>query len=345
LATADVSAPRPDPVFRGLITLGAVFVLFLGTHIPLPGLSADFLHRAAPGPALGRLSIFALGVTPIIFARTIVELCRLICPPLRRLAARQGGAARLGRLSRILALATAAFQAYGVARFVEGVPNFVDEPGWMFRIGIVATAIGATALLIWLADFATRHGTGDGLLILFAAPIAARTPQIVALWVELARTGAIPAEPPLAGALLTGAGVVLLAVSSLAQGRTLRPAPGSNLANANFDVWPALLAVSGFSMADTLSKMIMSPETATSLILRLAVAAGLIALFTALRSRGGEAQGQSANSWSVGVATTIVCVGAILFAYVYQISSEGSGFAIVFVVAAILSCFSRRVRL
>src|SRR5579872_2895911 len=88
-ATVTVHDSRTDTVVRGLVTIGALIVLFVGTHIPLPGLSPDRLrrilqHSAAPA----RVSVFALGVTPIIFARVILELCRLTMPPLAAWAAK-----------------------------------------------------------------------------------------------------------------------------------------------------------------------------------------------------------------------------------------------------------------
>jgi preprotein translocase subunit SecY len=113
MATSLVYEQRPDPVVRGLVTVGALIVLFLGTRIPLPGLNPDLLQRIAGGAGLGRLSIFALGVAPIIAALAIVELLRSSIPPLGRWAATPDRAARLDALARALALALAAIQAHG----------------------------------------------------------------------------------------------------------------------------------------------------------------------------------------------------------------------------------------
>ena len=188
MATSLVYDQRPDPVVRGLVTVGALIVLFLGARIPLPGLSPEILQRISGGATLGRLSIFAFGVAPVIAALAIAELLRLLVPPFGRWAATPDRAARLDALARALALALAAIQAHGVAELIERIAGVPEEPGWMFQVGIAATAIGATALLMWLGDLVTRYGFGDGLLILLAAPIIAQAPSFLPIWMELSRT-------------------------------------------------------------------------------------------------------------------------------------------------------------
>ena len=70
------------------------------------------------------------------------------------------------------ALALAALQAYGVALALEaagtGSGPLVLDPGASFRTAYVATAVAATAFLIWLADQITRHGIGSGVWLVCA---------------------------------------------------------------------------------------------------------------------------------------------------------------------------------
>jgi hypothetical protein len=80
-------------------------------------------------------------------------------------------------------------------------------------------------------------------------------------------------------------------------------------------------------------------------ILRMIVFAALIGLFAALRARALDAQDRPPNLLRATLVVIVVCVGAMLFSFAYQISSEDGGFAIVLIVAAALSCFSRSVRL
>jgi preprotein translocase subunit SecY len=346
MTTSLTYEPRIDPVSRALVTIGALIVLFIGTHIPLPGLSAELLRRIPPGPPLGRLSIFALGVTPVIFARVILEFLRLTIPRLGRWIATPNQTAEWIRFGRGLALALAGVQAYGVALALENMTGFVDEAGWAFRLGIVVTAVGATALLIALADFVTRNGVGDGLLILLATPVIARATPTFTLWVELGRTGAIPAELPFAAAALTLVALALLVAASLAQPRAPGPEGQARLANANLDVWPPLLATSilGLLVAAAALALGRAPLPTSALMIAYTLAlAGLIALFAMLRAQAAGAR--APNLWPTTIAEMAVCVGAALFAYSFGISSETAGFWIVCAAAAALSCFSRSVRL
>jgi hypothetical protein len=348
MATSLVYEQRPDPVVRGLVTVGALIVLFLGTRIPLPGLNPDLLQRIAGGAGLGRLSIFALGVAPIIAALAIVELLRLSIPPLGRWAATPDRAARLDALARALALALAAIQAHGVAELIERIAGFPEAPGWTFRAGIAATAIGATALLMWLGDLVTRYGFGDGLLILLAAPIVAQAPSFLSIWMELSRTGAVPVSLPVAAIILMAIAIVLLVSASLARGWSLRRLTGSTLAGARFDVWPPILAATVLGPLVALANRLWGEEPlpqAQLAALHMGVLAALIAFFAILRARVAGAARRPPNLWFVTFAEIVVCVGAMAFTYVYQISSASSGFSIVFVVAAALSCVSRSVRL
>jgi preprotein translocase subunit SecY len=333
---------RIDPVVRGLVTIGALILLFVGLHIPLPGLSPEMLqqvlsHQLSPA----RVSIFALGVTPILFARVILELCRLVIPSLARWAANPEHDGQWTKFGQGLALALAGVQAYGVALAFERVANAGDEMGWDFSVGIIATAVGATALLIALADFVTRRGLGDGLLILLAAPMIARAPHDLMFFFELGRMGAISAAMLPETIVLVVIAVALLAVASLVRD----PARGV-LAGANLDVWPPLLASSVLGPLGAAAILLLGasnlPPASLVLIIHVLALAGLIALFATLRERAGASQ---PNRGPVTVVEIAVCVGAVIFAYIFGMTGATAGLAIIVIVAAILSCFSRSVRL
>ena len=62
----------PELMTRLAVTLGALAIYRLGTHLPLAGIDqaalANLFRRSGSGLAVERVSIFALGVTPIISA-------------------------------------------------------------------------------------------------------------------------------------------------------------------------------------------------------------------------------------------------------------------------------------
>jgi hypothetical protein len=334
--------PRIDPVVRGLVTIGALILLFMGIHIPLPGLSPDLLQRISVHHlSAARISIFMLGVTPILTALVVLEVFRLAIPPLARWAAQADHAAEWTRAGRALALVLAGVQAYGVALAFEQIASAGDEIGLGFRLGVISTAVGATALLIALADLITRRGFGDGLLILLAAPIVARTPHDLAFLIELSRVGAISAAAIFQPLVLIVLAVVLLVAASLVR------EPGSGvLAGAHLDIWPPLLAGSVIGPLGAAALVVLGPSNLPPgpviLVVHVLALVFMIALFASLRERASAPQ---PNRGPVTAAETVVCVGAVIFAYIFGMSSATAGFGLIAVVATVLSCFSLSVRL
>jgi preprotein translocase subunit SecY len=333
---------RNEPVVRGLVTVGALIVLLVGMQIPLPGLSPDLLLRIASHHlSAARVSVVALGVTPILLARVILELFRLAIPPLTAWTTKPDHAMQWTRAGRGLALVLAGIQAYGVALAFEGFASPGDEMDWGFRIGIVATAVGATAFLVALADWVTRRGLGDGLLILLAAPIVAHVPHDLAYLVELGRMGAIPPSMIFLPIVLVVVAVALLVTASL-----VRELGTGVFAAANLDFWPPLLASSVLGPLGALAMIVLGasnlPPTPLILIIHVVALVGLIALFAILRERAGAPQ---PNRGPVTAVEIVVCVGAVIFAYIFGMSSASAGLGIIAVVAAALSCFSPSVRL
>ena len=147
--------------------------------------------------------------------------------------------------------------------------------------------------------------------------------------------------------ILATVAVVILVAASLARGWSLKRLTGPNLADARFDVWPPILAATVFgplvAFADRLWRAETLPRVEVA-ALHMGALAALIALFAILRARADDAR-RPPNVWLVSFGEIVVCIGAMAFTYVYQISSASSGFSIVFVVAAALSCVSRYVRL
>jgi preprotein translocase subunit SecY len=166
---------RPDVMRRIAVTIGAICAYRLGAVIPAPGIDLSLFatSQAAGGSsvaAITRLSIFALGLVPILSAMIFGEVLKLAIPQLRAaVAARE----RAHTIFNRIVLVIAAFQAFGVAVAVEqinlsGTP-IVPQPGGEFRFGLVATLVAATALVAFLADVITRHGIGSGFWILLLA--------------------------------------------------------------------------------------------------------------------------------------------------------------------------------
>lgn len=193
---------------RLLFVLGALIVFRIGTHIPVPGvdpvaLAALFeqqrgtildMFNMFSGGALGRLSVFALGIMPYISASIIVQLLSTVWPKLEQLKKEgEAGRRKMTQYTRYLTLGLATFQGTGVAIAVQqqtvGNIPVVIEPGPMFIFTAVITLVTGTMFLMWLGEQVTERGVGNGISIIIFAGIVAGLPAAIGGALELARTG------------------------------------------------------------------------------------------------------------------------------------------------------------
>lgn len=175
--TQRTSPSIPEFMTRLAVTLGALAIYRLGTHLPLAGIGqaalANLFRRRGSGLAVERVSIFALGVSPILSALLVVEVARLASERFNVWAGATPNARRVDHYVLIGSLLLAAFQGYGIANALERAINLVAEPGPQFQFHVVATFVAGTALLVWLAALISRHGVGSGFWILLLAPYLA----------------------------------------------------------------------------------------------------------------------------------------------------------------------------
>ncbi len=194
---------------RLLFLLGALVVFRIGAHIPVPGIDPNAMAQLFDqqrgtildmfnmfsGGALGRLSIFALGVMPYISASIILQMMSMVVPTLERLRKESGAAGRhtLTRYTRYLTVVLASFQAIGVSIAIQGqmVGNttVVVAPGLSFMVTATITLVAGTIFLMWLGEQVTERGIGNGISMMIFAGIVAGLPQAVGGTLELARTG------------------------------------------------------------------------------------------------------------------------------------------------------------
>lgn len=197
---------------RLLFVLGALVVFRIGAFIPVPGvdpvaLAALFdqqrgtiidMFNMFSGGALGRLSVFALGVMPYISAAIIMQLLTAVSPTLEQLKKEgESGRRKITQYTRYLTVGLAAFQALGITIAVEGqvigaVPVVID-PGWTFRIVAASTLVTGTIFLMWLGEQVTERGVGNGISIIIFASIVVGLPAAIGGTLELARTGELHA--------------------------------------------------------------------------------------------------------------------------------------------------------
>jgi preprotein translocase subunit SecY len=234
----DLPALLRDSEFRRrlLLTLGAFGIYCLGIWIPIPGVDmASLIEHYQPGSlssAIQRLSVLALGMTPMLSALVLIEIGMMAWPPMRKWATTSAPNARsLDGWVIVLTLAIAGFQANGVAVGLEGIDGLVHSPGLAFRAGVIATLVAGTALLAWMASLVTRYGLGSGFLLLLAAPLLMALPSLlpsqVLAWGEASRLSI-----PLTLAVFLAAAYALVLAGRMAP----------TLAGTGQLLWPVLVA-------------------------------------------------------------------------------------------------------
>jgi preprotein translocase subunit SecY len=209
-------------------TLGALVLIRLGTLIPVPGIDpVQLWHFFAQqrggvlgvfdmfvGGALGRMSIFALGLVPYFTAFVMVRLLAAASAPLRALE-RQGqkGRKRLYQYVRLGTLLLATFQAFGFAVALESSgAGVVPQPGIWFKLTTISTLTAGTVFLMWLAERIDHRGLGPGAFLILACGIVVNMPAAIAYEVSLHATGAL--DPGFSVFLLVlGVGVVTAGVA------------------------------------------------------------------------------------------------------------------------------------
>lgn len=194
---------------RLLFVLAALAVFRLGTFIPVPGINPDALLQLMDqqrgtivdmfnmfsGGALGRFSIFALGIMPYISAAIIIQLMSHAVPQLEQLRKEgESGRRKITQYTRYFTVVLALFQSFGVAAALQtqsagaGLPVVVIAgPGFLFSAVVTLTA--GTVFLMWLGEQVTERGIGNGISIIIFAGIVAGLPAAIGSTLELARTG------------------------------------------------------------------------------------------------------------------------------------------------------------
>jgi preprotein translocase subunit SecY len=198
---------------RILFLLGALIVYRIGTYIPVPGIDPATLQKLFEGSqnsiiglfdmfsggALGRFSIFALGIMPYISSSIIIQLMSSAIPTLEQLKKEgESGRRKLTQYTRYGTVILAAVQSLGVAiafdRQGVDLGNIPGQLNFGFIVLTVITLVTGTMFLMWLGEQVTERGIGNGIsMIIFAGIVAGLPSAIVRMLEQVSNEGFNPA--------------------------------------------------------------------------------------------------------------------------------------------------------
>ena len=174
-------------------TIFLVAIFRMGTHIPVPGINAEFISKIQEmtqsgllgfydlisGGAFSNFSILALGVTPYINASIIMQLLTIAIPSLEQLPKDgQAGRKKIQNATRYVAIVIAIILAIGSVASFGSQGAMISSSNLELVIVIMSLVVGST-FCIWLGDQITVKGFGNGTSILIFVNIISRLPLTV----------------------------------------------------------------------------------------------------------------------------------------------------------------------
>ena len=186
-----------------IFTVLMIAAFRFGVQMPVFGINHDIFSNMAAqnniigfldlfsGGALGKVSIFALGIGPYITSSIIIQLVSVVIPSLEKLQKEEGEAGRrkLAQYTRVFTVVLAIFQSVIFMIFMTKLPGAII-PGishGLFFISSISVLTAGSVLVMWLSELITEKGIGNGgsliifIGILSGIPLyASRTAQLVA---------------------------------------------------------------------------------------------------------------------------------------------------------------------
>jgi len=246
---------------RIAVTIGALLIFRVGSHIPLAGISPQIQASLISSGASARISIFALSIIPYLSVAIVIQPVAVVWGRVGALErSGEAGRRKMARFTLILTLLLAAFQAFGVASGIQDISGVVTEPGGWFLLSATATMVGGVFFLVWLSEQITRHGIGNGLALLLFVGIVGSLPSDIASTLELVRQGAISGNLLLLLVILAVVGVaVIVLVEGARRNVPVQYAArqaGTRLLPARSSVLPFKINSAGFLIPATVTPWI-----------------------------------------------------------------------------------------
>ena len=189
-----------------LFTLIVLLIYRFGSYVPVPVVDINKLTAFAEmtnsgifgmfnvfsGGAIGRCSIFALGIMPYITSSIIVQLVVATTPKLKQMK-REGGEAvyeKFNQYTKLLTIFVGFAQALGISSLLVSA-GVGDVNSLEFKLTCAFTMLCGTFILVWLGNRITAEGIGNGGSLIIFTGIVAEAPRDIINLLTLAKNGSI----------------------------------------------------------------------------------------------------------------------------------------------------------
>ncbi len=180
----------PDLRKKILYTAALLAVARIGAYIPVPGVDAVGLAQQLgidggnvfglldlfSGGALGRFTLFALGISPYITASIIIQLLAIIIPKLEQIMKDDRKA--MASYTRYGTVILALIQAFSTTLMARSW-GVISNPSFFNLLVIVVSLVTGTIFLMWLGEKISENGIGNGISMLIFVNIVAEIPTNV----------------------------------------------------------------------------------------------------------------------------------------------------------------------
>ncbi len=189
-----------------LFTIGVLIIYRIGSFIPVPVVDVNklsaFMEMANKGifsmfnvfsgGAIGRCSVFALGIMPYITASIIIQLIVATTPKLKEMKKEGGEAVHelFNQYTKYLTILVGFGQAMGISALLAS-SGIADAEALEFKITCALTMLCGTFILIWFGNRITARGIGNGGSLIIFTGIVAESPRSIGQLLTMAKNGSI----------------------------------------------------------------------------------------------------------------------------------------------------------
>jgi len=197
LLQAAINALLQADIRQKLLFTFAMLVIFrFVSNLPVPGIDAGrvsdifeqntvlgFLNIFSGG-ALQNMSVAAMGVYPYITSSIVIQLMIPIVPTLKALAQEgEQGRRQIQIYTHWLTVPMAIVQGYGQLILIQSLGGIsgidLTGPNALPTLSAIISMTAGTMFLVWLGEFISERGIGNGISIIIFAGIVAGLPQYI----------------------------------------------------------------------------------------------------------------------------------------------------------------------